>query len=70
MPPTTPFPIDLRKLLHPFRGEWVALSQDEKQVLGHGRTIDEALAMAKRSSPNERPLIIKVPDEGSEFILI
>ncbi len=70
MTPTKPFPIDLSKLLKPHKGQWVALSQDEKQVLGYGKSIDEALAMAKRVSAHERPLLIKVPDEGSGFVLI
>ena len=67
---TTAFPIDLRELLKPYKGEWVALSHDEKQVLGHGKTIDEALSMAKSKSPDERPVLIKVPSEGERFVII
>ena len=65
-----PFPINLVKLLKPYQGEWVALSQDEKQVLGHGKTIDEALAKARDASAHEPPLLIKVPDKGAGFVLI
>ncbi|MBI4356253.1 MAG: hypothetical protein HY597_07415 [Candidatus Omnitrophica bacterium] len=61
-------PIDLTKLLAPYKGEWVALSQDEQQVLGHGKTIDEALAGAKKYGEH-RPIIIKAPDQYSAFLL-
>ena len=44
--PAKPIPIDLAKLLAPYKGEWVAWSPDEQRVLGHGKTIDEALAGA------------------------
>ena len=68
--PTKPLPIDLTHLLAPYKGEWVTLSQDETRILGHGRTIEEALAMAKKKTA-ERPLLIKVPDEkGAGFVLI
>ena len=68
--PTTPFPIDLTRLLAPYKGEWVTLSQDETRLLGHGKTIEEALMMAKKKE-EERPLLIKVPDEeGAGFVLI
>lgn len=68
--PTKPFPIDLTHLLAPYKGEWVTLSQDETRILGHGKTIEEALAMAK-GKEEERPLLIKVPDdEGAGFVLI
>ncbi len=68
--PTKPIPIDLTKLLAPYKGEWVALSHDEKRVLGHGKTIEEALSMARKAEEG-RPLLIKVPDdEGGGFVLI
>lgn len=67
---TTVFPIDLRDLLKPYRGEWVALSHDEKRALGHGKTIAEALSMAKSKSPDEKPVLVKVPSEGEGFVII
>ena len=62
-----PMPIDLTKLLKPYIGEWVALSHDETRVLGHGKTIDEALAHVKKEEG--RPLLMKVP-ESPGFVLI
>ena len=70
MSPAMAVPNDLRKLLEPFKGEWVALSPDEKRVLGHGKSLDEALEMAKSASPDERPMLFKVPSEGAGFVII
>lgn len=58
---TKPFPIDLTHLLAPYKGEWVALSQDETRILGHGKTIEEALSLAKSKKDGDRPLLMKVP---------
>ena len=66
--PTKPIPVDLTKLLAPYKGEWVALSHDEQRVLGHGKTIDEALVGAKKCG-EDRPIIIKAPDQYSAFLL-
>ena len=68
--PTRPLPIDLRELLKSHKGEWVALSHDEKRVLGYGTSLDEALEMAKQNAPTERPLVIKVPSEGQGFTIV
>lgn len=68
MASTRPLPIDLTKLLAPYAGEWVALSHDEKEVLGHGKTIDEALKGA-RERGEERPILIKSPDQYSALLL-
>ena len=65
--PTKPIPIDLTKLLTPYKGEWVALSHDEKRLLGHGKTIEEALSTAKGTE--ERPLLMKVSDDLG-FVLV
>ena len=69
MAATQPLPIDLAKLLKPYKGEWVALSQDEKRILGHGKSLDEALAAARKVEEG-RPLLMKVPDESVGFVLI
>ena len=59
--PTKPIPIDLTRLLAPYQGEWVALSHDEKRILGHGKTIEDALATAK--DIEGCPLLMKVSDD-------
>ena len=70
MSPTTPIPTSLNELIAPYKGQWVALSYDEKRLLGYGTTLGDALEMAKKTDPNELPLIINVPDEGSNFVLL
>ncbi len=69
MTPTRPLPIDLTELLKPYKGQWVALSQDERRILGHGKSLDEALAAARKVEEG-RPVLIKVPDESVGFVLI
>ena len=51
----------LIKLLEPFKGKWVTLTIDEKEVLGSGDTIDEALKQAKERS-GQMPLLMYVPE--------
>ena len=69
--PTQPLPIDLTKLLAPYKGQWVALSPDEKHVLSHGDDISQILAEAeKKLSEGERPFLVKVPDGNGGFVLI
>ena len=43
-------PIDLSKKLLPYENKWVALSKDQKEVLGAGKTLDEAERQAKKTN--------------------
>ncbi len=52
-------PIDLTKVLLPFENKWVALSQDQKKVLGSGKTLKEAANQAEKTK--KRYLFLKVP---------
>ncbi len=61
-------PIHLAKLLEPYKGKWVTLSQDEKIVLGAGDTIDEALKQAEAKG-ELLPVLLKVPDQATAAIL-
>jgi hypothetical protein len=63
-----PQTIDLSKLLAPYVGMWVALSSDEKRVVGSGTSIDIALEQARKSG-EERPIIVRSPDKFSSLIL-
>ena len=65
---TKPMSTNLVKLLKPHKGEWVTLSHDEKKVLGHGESIDAALAGAKKAGEHH-PLLMRVPDKHG-FVLI
>lgn len=61
-------PIDLSELLRPFQGKWVALSQDETQVLGSGTTIDEALEEA-RCQGERQPIVVRVSESIAAYLL-
>ncbi len=63
-----PQTIDLTTLLAPYPGEWVALSQDETRVVGHGATIEAALKQAVQNGV-EHPVILKAPDQYTSFLL-
>jgi hypothetical protein len=41
-------------------GSWVAFSQDESQVVGYGKTYDEAVDAAEKSGESD-PVITRVP---------
>jgi len=60
--------IHLAKLLEPFKGKWVTLSKNEKQVLGCGNTIDEALQKAEEKG-ELMPVLLKVPDASTSALL-
>jgi Family of unknown function (DUF5678) len=49
------------------RGTWVAISRDQKRVVGTGETIDEALRHSLQNG-EETPFIIRVPLENDALI--
>ena len=53
-------PIDLTKLIDPYPGQWVALTPDEKKVVGASPDLDQALRQAKAKG-YPQPFIIKSP---------
>lgn len=59
-------PIDLTKLLLPFENKWVALSEDQRQVLGSGKTLNEAEKQAERTK--KRYLFLKVPSFDIAYV--
>ena len=59
---------DLSKILKPYSDEWVALSEDEKRVVGNGKTIKGALEEAKENGV-DAPVITKVPKEYGSYVL-
>lgn len=52
-------PIDLTKTLLPFENKWVALSDDQKEVLGSGKTLKQAEKQAEKK--NKKYIFLKVP---------
>lgn len=41
-------------------GEWIALSKDRSEILGTGKTLEDALKAAKLRGEDE-PIVLKVP---------
>ncbi len=40
-------PIDLTKVIEKYTSGWIALSQDYKRVVGHGKSIEVAVTQAQ-----------------------
>ena len=59
---------DLSKILKPYHNEWVALSDDEKKVVGRGKTLNEAIKRAKQKGI-DFPIVTKVPKEYGNYVL-
>lgn len=59
-------PIDLSKILLPFENKWVALSADQKEVLGSGETLKEAEKEAKKTK--RKYLFLKVPPFNIAYV--
>lgn len=60
--------IDLSDLLKPYKGKWVAISNDKKHVICVADTIDEVVEESKNIK-NGEPVILKVPDEHTAHLL-
>lgn len=59
-------PIDLSKLLLPYENKWVAISEDQKKVLGAGHTLKEAQKKAEKTK--KRYLFLKVPPFDISYV--
>lgn len=59
-------PIDLSKKLLPYENKWVALSEDQKQVLGSGKTLKEAEREAEKKS--KKYIFLKVPSFNQSYV--
>lgn len=59
-------PIDLTKLLLPYENEWVALSEDQRQILGSGKTLKAAEKQAEKKS--KRYIFLKVPSFNMSYV--
>ena len=59
-------PIDLSKILLPYENKWVALSDDNKKVLGAGDTLEQARKQAEKTK--KKFLFIKVPPFNVSYV--
>ena len=58
---------DWTKIQKKYRGLWVALADDDKTVLGSGKTLKEALARA-REKTDRMPFVTRMPLEIVPFV--
>ena len=58
---------DWTKIQKKYRGLWVALADDDKTVLGSGKTLKEALARAKEKT-DRMPFVTRMPLEIVPFV--
>lgn len=58
--------IDLSKKLLPYENKWVALSEDNKEILGAGDTLKEAQEKAEKTS--KKYLFLKVPPFNISYV--
>lgn len=55
-------------IIKKYADKWVAISPDEKRVLGSGETLVEAASQAKKKRV-KNPIIAKIPKSGFGYIL-
>lgn len=58
--------VDLSKKLLPYEDKWVVLSEDQKKVLGSGKTLKEAEKQAEKKS--KRYIFLKVPPFNLSYV--
>jgi len=59
-------PIDLSEKLRPYENRWVALSLDNKKVLGAGKTLKEAKEKAEKKS--KKYIFLKLPPFNVSYV--
>lgn len=51
---------DWTNLYKKYKGQWVALAEDETTVLGFGTTVNDAIVQARKKS-TQTPFLTRVP---------
>ncbi len=59
---------DWRKLYQQYRGQWVALKEDEITVIASGSTLKGVLAEAAKLSYPDPPRVTKMPSDLRVFV--
>ena len=59
--------MDLTKIYKKYKGLWVALSSDEKKVLGKGKTVKAAVKEAQQKGV-QTPYLFKVPTKIIPYV--
>ena len=58
--------IDWTKIYKKYKGMWVALLDDEITVVGHGKTLKDAMSMAKKKG-YDHPIFTRMPPSLSAY---
>ena len=59
--------IDWTKIYKKYKGLWVALLDDEKTVVGSGRSLEGALEEANKKG-YKQPIVMRVPTEILPYV--
>lgn len=59
--------MDFTEIYKKYKGLWVALSMNEKKVIGKGKTVDIAVAQAKKKGITT-PYLFKVPTKMISYV--
>lgn len=59
--------MDFTQIYTKYKGLWVALSDDEKKVMGKGKSVKEAVDEA-RGNGEKDPILFKVPTTTIAYI--
>ena len=59
--------IDWKPIYKKYRGQWVALDDDEVTVLASGKTAIEALAAAQRAG-KQKPILAQMPEKLLTYV--
>jgi hypothetical protein len=59
--------INWSKIYKKYKGLWVALADDQITVLGSGKTPDEAIARARKKSP-QMPYLTRMPKTLAPYV--
>lgn len=59
--------IDWTKIYKKYKGFWVALKNDEKTVISHGKTAKEALLKAQQKGA-KTPILTRMPTKLTPYI--
>ena len=60
-------PVDWTKLHRRFKGRWIALRDDEKTVIGTGKTAKEATEKARKKGVKD-PILARIPDRFITYV--